>query len=143
MVMVYTDASVSKGDAMVACFIISSDSFIGFNTFEHTDVTSSLNGELIGIRDGLDYAIKCGVSADEEIVVYTDSKAAIQSVQSENLSCVPRQFKQLVSEIHQLCEGFSVDFVRVKGHSKEHNPNKVVDVMCNTLLNYKLKKNGR
>jgi len=137
MVEIYTDASVSSGNAVASCFVITEDYFLGYNSFSYSDVNSSLHGELLGIRDGLKYAL--GVTKDNDcIVVYCDSNSALQLIDSKRLdSKNNKQFKTLLSDIHDLCKGHFVNFLLIKGHQIEHNPNKIVDLMSNTVLRYK------
>lgn len=138
MLEIYTDASVSKGNAVATCFVTSTDNFVGYNTFEYVGVNSSLHGELLGIRDGLKYASKCA-KKKERLTVYSDSNSAIQLIKSKRLdSKNAKPFKSIVTEINSLCNDYSVNFLLIKGHQIEHNPNKVVDLMSNTVLRYTL-----
>lgn len=140
MIEIYTDASVAKGKAVATCFIISTDYFIGYDSFEYIGVNSSLHGELLGIRDGLKYACKL-VRMNEPITVYCDSNSALDLIKTRNHkrdSKSSTQFKTIVSEIQEICKEHFVNFLLIKGHQTGHNPNKVVDLVSNTLLRYSL-----
>lgn len=140
MTEIYTDASVSSGKAVATCFIVSSEYFLGYNSFAYSGVNSSLHGELLGIRDGLKYALQ-SVKKNEPIVVYCDSNSALQLIKSKkaNVKC-NRQFNSLVTEINNLCKDHFINFLLIRGHQVEHNPNKVVDLISNTVLRYTLCK---
>lgn len=140
MIEVYTDASVAKGKAVATCFVISSDNFIGYNSFEYKNVSSSLQGELLGIRDGIEYAIKC-VPSREPVTVYCDSNSALSLVKCKNNDAKnAKRFKEIVADIHLLCKNRCVNFLLIKGHQMEHNPNKVVDLISNSVLRLSLKE---
>ena len=135
MVAVYTDASVANGEAVATCFIVSSDNFIGYNSFFYKDVSSSLHGELLGIRDGLRYAVSI-VGSAEDITLYSDSNSALDMCKrgcDDNSKCA-MQFRNIVSEIKDICSGHYVNFLLIKGHQVGHNPNKVVDLVSYSLL---------
>lgn len=134
MIEVYTDASVARGAAMVTCFIITSDQFIGANTTKYTNIGSSLQAEFLGIRDGIRYVSDRKKSDD--IVVYCDSQSAIDLIQRRDDTGVDVPFANVVDEILTLCSGRNVSFILIKGHQLSHNPNKVVDLMSNSLLRF-------
>lgn len=134
MIEVYTDASVAKGRAIATCFIISSQNFIGCDSFEYSDIKSSLHGELLGIRDGLSYAIK-SVPGNEPITVYCDSNSALMLVKSKNPEVkTSKKFKEILTDVKRLTQGRCVNYLLIRGHQIEHNPNKVVDLVSNSVL---------
>lgn len=135
MVEVYTDASVAKGSAVVSCFMVTSDQFIGAETTHYDNVDSSLQAELYGIRDGVKYVVKKPELND--IVVYCDSQSALDLVQQrcDNVEG-STLFKNIVDEILTLSQGKNISFILIKGHQLSHNPNKVVDLMSNSLLRF-------
>ena len=134
MIEVYTDASVAKGRAIATCFIISSQNFIGCDSFEYSDVKSSLHGELLGIRDGLAYAIK-SVPGNEPITVYCDSNSALMLVKQKNPEVkTSKKFKEILTDVKSLTQGRCVNYILIRGHQIEHNPNKVVDLVSNSVL---------
>lgn len=140
MIEVYTDASVSHGNAVATVFVTSSEMFIGFNSFEYSGVNSSLHGELLGMRDGIRYAISNNPNR-LPITVYCDSASALSLVKGLNAGDKKsKQFKNLVAEIHSICKGYSINFLLIKGHQMEHNPNKVVDLISNSVLRYSFVK---
>ena len=138
MLEVYTDVSVSKGSAVATCLVASTDNFVGYNTFEYSDIHSSLHGELLAIRDGLKYATE-NCTINETLTVYSDSNSALQRVKSRSCeSNATKHLKSIITEICSLCDDYTVNFLLIKGHQIEHNPNKVVDLMSNTVLRYTL-----
>jgi ribonuclease HI len=141
MIDLYTDVSVCKGSAVATCFVISTDYFLGYNSFKYESVNSSLQGELMGIRDGLSY-VKSLTKSHELINVYSDSYSAVQLIKSKGYTSKGnKQFETLVSDIQKLCNGQNVNFLLIRGHQVEHNPNKVVDLISNSVLRYKSNKN--
>ena len=132
MTEVYTDASVSNGKAVVTCLVLNPTSFIGCDVNDYTNIKSSLQGELLGIRDALKYALS-HIESAEEIVVYCDSNAALEIVNSIS-TYKPDKFSNIVKDIIRLTTGRTVKYELIKGHQAEHNPNKVVDLICNSVL---------
>lgn len=142
MTEIYTDASVGSGKAVATCFIVTTDYFLGYKSFEYSGVNSSLHGELLGIKDGITYALE-HVKKNEPIIVYCDSNSALQLIKSKKANAKSgKQFNSLVTEINNLCKGHFINFLLIRGHQVEHNPNKVVDLISNTVLRYKLCKKG-
>lgn len=139
MYELYTDAAVSKGNAVATCFLLGSDNYLGYNSFEYQNISSSLHSELLGIRDGLRYAKQVGVQSTDILTVYSDSNSAIQLITKQKEDpTVPRKFKNIVTDINSECEGMLVSFRLIQGHQTNHNPNKVVDLSSNTILRYRM-----
>lgn len=140
MIEIYTDVSIAKGHGVATCFILTPVNFMGYNTFEYTDINSSLQGELFGIRDGLKYALSV-LDTEDVMTVYCDNKAAIALIQAvmENKSIT--KFKTIVNNIVKMCEGKDIRFVLIQGHQTSHNPNKIVDLISNSVLRLNLKDN--
>lgn len=136
MYELYTDASVSGNSAVATCFFLSTNNYLGYESFQYKNISSSLHGELLGIRDGIRYAKKIGISEKEIMYVYSDSSSAIQLIKSSDGDKKPKQFKRLVDEILQEVKGYHVVFRLIQGHQLSHNPNKVVDLTSNTVLRY-------
>ena len=82
MVEIYTDVSLAKGRGVATCFVMSSTSYIGYNMFEYTALNSSLQGELLGIRDGIKYVASLNTT-NEPVTLYCDNKAAIGLINSK------------------------------------------------------------
>lgn len=133
MIDVYTDASVSHGSAIATVFVLSPNYFIGLQSFRYEKVSSSLQGELLGIRDGLAYAIEHSKEPDH-YNVYCDSLSAINLILSNEINGKSKQFKTILDSIKSLCNGNDIEFKLIKGHQVNHNPNKVVDLISNSIL---------
>lgn len=134
MIEVYTDASVFKGLAVCTCFVVTSDQFIGAKTKSYNNINSSLQGELLGIRECLDYVLNRTESGN--IVVYCDSQSAIDLIERRRDGEEGCLFSNIVDEILTLERERDVSFILIKGHQINHNPNKVVDLMSNSLLRF-------
>lgn len=135
MTSIYTDASVYKKIAVTTCFVLTADNFLGCKSFVHEDVTSTLQAELYGIRDGLEYVISSGKDK-EPITVYCDSYPAVDLMKCKSIDLLPTQFRDLVQDTLKLCNGRNVNFMLIKGHQESHNPNKVVDLISNSVLRF-------
>ncbi len=133
MIEVYTDVSVRNGNAVATCFILTSTHFIGSRTFEYKNVCSTLQGELLGLLDAIRFLKKVTV-VKEPIRMFCDSEDALKQVNGCSKSPT---FKSLVASIHSECENVDVEFKYVKGHQRNHNPNKVVDLVSKSVLRYK------
>ena len=132
MIEVYTDASVSQGKAVVTCLVLDPTSFIGCNVVDYSNVTSSLHGELLGIRDALTYTLDHTEPANE-IIIYCDSNAALDLVNLDDNVKIER-FSNLIKDIRKLKKNKKIKFQLIKGHQSTHNPNKVVDLISNSIL---------
>ena len=128
VIEIYTDTSVAKGTAITTCLLLSSDLFLGMDTNTYKNIETSLHGELLAMRDGLSYLKSTGKSGD--VILHSDSATAINLVTSKS----PNKFKGLIQEIKSLEIGSSVKYKLIRGHQITHNPNKVVDLVCNTVL---------
>ncbi len=133
MIDVYTDVSVRKGKAIATCFVISPLNFLGCRTFEYTGVCSALQGELLGIRDGLNYVLN-ELIIDDAVTVHCDSISAVEQV---NGTSPLKQFQKITKSIHSMCADKEVCFEYIKGHQATHNPNKIVDLISNSVLMYR------
>lgn len=127
---IYTDASVTDKKAVTSCLILTADNYLGCTSSKYDNVSTSLQGELLAIRDSLKYLREIGKRAP--VTINCDSHSAISLVQSPDA----RKFRKLLDEIHSLEEGLDITYSLIKGHQVEHNPNKVVDLICNTVLRF-------
>lgn len=139
MIDVYTDASVSKGKAAATCFVLTPNAYLGCRTFEYDNINSGIHGELVGLRDGIKYALEVVKDSTEPITVYCDSSSAINLIKDK--CAKSHTFKEIVTDINSLCDGHTVHFMLIKGHQVSHNPNKVVDLISNSVLRIILKGN--
>ena len=119
MIKIYTDTSLNKNTATCTSLILSETNFIGLVTNEYKDVYGSIHGELLAILQGLKRLEGCA----EPIEVYTDSKEAIAHI---NRSITSNKLQDLIGEINQYK---NVAYKYIKGHTIEHSPNKVVDII--------------
>ena len=133
MIKIYTDVSTRGGNAVATCFITSTTNFIGYRIFEYTQICSALQGELLGIRDGLQYLQSLDIS-DREVLLYCDSQAALDQI--NGVSKTP-MFKTLISDIQKECSDLDIKFYYIQGHQRSHNPNKVVDLISKSALGFK------
>ena len=125
---IYTDASVANKQAVTSCLLLTADNYLGCSSEKYENVATSLQGELLAIRDSLKYLISIGKKAP--VLINCDSYAALQLIQDKD----PKKFRKILDEIHHLERGFDITYKLIQGHQVEHNPNKVVDLICNTLL---------
>ena len=141
MVEVYTDVSIAKGHGVATCFVVSNVNYMGYNTFEYTSINSSLQGELLGIRDGLKYTATLNTT-NEPVTVYCDNKAAVALINDKLAGRPINKFERLVSEILKIQGEVSTEYKLIQGHQTGHNPNKIVDLVSNSILRDNLKKKG-
>lgn len=141
MVEIYTDVSLAKGRGVATCFVMSSTSYIGYNMFEYTALNSSLQGELLGIRDGIKYVASLN-TANEPVTLYCDNKAAISLINSKLAGKSINKFERIVTDIVKAQGKMCVEYKLIQGHQSSHNPNKIVDLMSNSVLRENLKKKG-
>lgn len=134
MFEIYTDASVSNGNAVSTCLVISPDAFLGYTVNQYTDITSSLHGELLGILDGIRYAKKTVLKPDDKAVLYSDSNSAVSLLNSKKTNSAVGA--DIIQDIYAECSNYNITFEVVKGHQSSHNPNKIVDLTSNTVLRY-------
>ena len=131
MIDIYTDASVKHGKAVTAFFIISESNFVGsgVNFYKHVD--SSLQAEVLAIRDGLKYICDSEVK-DNFYSLCSDSQLAMQLI-TEGSENAPKAIDSVCNEIRSLSDLLNLHYITIKGHQTNHNPNKVVDLICNFL----------
>lgn len=135
MVSVYTDVSLRKGKAVATCLVMTTTTFIGYRTFEYDNVCTTMQGELLGILDGLRYLESCSdILGDDSVEVLCDSEAALGQI---NGTANSKLYQSTVAEIHKLLPNNHVEFNLIRGHQMQHNSNKVVDKVSNRVLRYK------
>lgn len=134
MFEIYTDASVSNGNAVSTCLVISPDAFIGYTVNKYTNISSSLHGELLGILDGIRYAKAAVLKPEDAAILYSDSNSAVSLLNSKKYSNAVDP--NILKSIYEECTNYNITFEVVKGHQSSHNPNKIVDLTSNTVLRY-------
>lgn len=137
MIEIYTDASVANGKAVATCFVITDSNFIGCKTSEFDSVETSLEGELEGAIAALEYVQD--VIPMDACTLYCDSISLIRLIQT-NLSTSKNrkaiEHKQRLQRLQDLVKQNNIKLDLIKGHSTGHNPNKVVDLISNSVLKY-------
>ena len=129
MVNVYTDASVAHGKSVNTTFIIDDNCFLGCETFSHAPVSTSLEGELYGINDALDYIIKHYGDTNLPMVLWCDSDAAISYIDKQ-----ATEYTSIVNSIKSKMTKLDLELKLIRGHQVKKNPNKVVDILSNSIL---------
>lgn len=137
MIEIYTDASVSNGRAVATCFVINDKNFIGCKTSEFNNIQTSLEGELEGAIAAIEYVLD--VLPMDTCVLYSDSISLIRLTQtnlktSKNKQAIEHRVR--LSRLQTLVKENNIRFELIKGHSTGHNPNKVVDLISNSVLKY-------
>lgn len=130
---IFTDVSVKDNKAVTTCLILSDTVFIGYAIQAFEDVTSSVQGELLGILHGLRYAREHCSSYVEQVLCYTDSQSAINILRNPKLS-KSQSCKDVANCILEETSDIDVSYELIVGHQQQHNPNKVVDLVSNNVL---------
>ena len=144
MISIYTDASISKGRCVSTCFVITDKCFLGYNTFMYDNIDTSVRGELLGAINAIKYVKGLDIDvAESDCVLYSDSINAINLVRQyrdKNMNKQVRIYYDLLEELVILLDTCNVTLKHIKGHQLNHNPNKVVDMISNSMLRYELGK---
>lgn len=135
MLSIYTDASINNDKCVATCFACTDTMFICYKSFQYHGISSSLHGELLGIRDGINYTLK-HTDIRDEVSVYSDSVAAIKLIQKNEYSKRTINLRSIVDEIHDLQSMYNIKINIIQGHQLLHNPNKVVDLTSNSILRF-------
>lgn len=137
MIEIYTDASVGKGSAVATVFILTDSSYIGYQVFKFDDVHTSIHGEILGALNALRYAESVLQLSEDRIMLYTDSIAMINLLKCNLKTTSNKQaqrYRDLLTELKSLITTLKVDVQLIHGHAVGHNPNKVVDLISNSVL---------
>lgn len=143
MVNIYTDASVRNGKAVATCFIITSKTFIGHNVFEFDNVDTSTLGEIMGAINSIKYA-ESVTDMSDEIYLFSDSYAMRNLLKHDIKASQYSQvvlYREQLSELKELINKYNIQIKLIKGHQINHNPNKVVDLISNSVLRFNVKEN--
>lgn len=141
MIEIYTDASVSEGKAVATCFVITDANFLGYKVTELENVATSLEGELEGAIAALEYVKD--VLVLDNTTLYSDSISLIRLAQTNLKASKNKQAKlhnERLSYLQTLVKKYNIKFSLIQGHSVDHNPNKVVDLISNSVLRFKRKE---
>lgn len=137
MIDIYTDASVNDNYMVATCFIVTDDNFIGYTVTEKEGVDTSLEAELEGALSAVNYAIDCDKVQDATL--HTDSISLIKLLSSNLLKSTNKQavkYRERLILLQRLVSTYSIKLELIQGHAKQHNPNKVVDLISNSILRY-------
>ena len=143
MIEIYTDASVFSGKAVATCFVITDSNFLGYKVTELENVSTSLEGELEGAIAAIEYVRD--VLALDKVTLYSDSISLIRLTQTNLKTSKNKQaklHKERLSYLQTLVKGYNIKLSLIQGHSVDHNPNKVVDLISNSVLRYRRKENS-
>lgn len=139
MLEIYTDASVGHGKAVSTCILLTDKNFVGYRTFEFTDVTTSIHGEIRGAISALRYAESVGPINSESVTLFVDSIALLNLLKCDLRFTTNKQaqlYAKELAELHELVDKYKVSMRLIRGHKLNHNPNKVVDLISNSMLRY-------
>lgn len=139
MIDIYTDASVGNRHAVTACIVLTDKNYIGYRTFESPDVSTSIHGEILGAINAITCA-KSMISFDgEHVTLYVDSIALLNLLKCDLTYTTNKQairYSKELRELRDLLDKNNIDIRLIRGHKIDHNPNKVVDLMSNSMLRY-------
>lgn len=142
MIQIFTDASVKKTTAVTVCFVLTDSNYIGYNTFQHEKITTSVLGEILGAIDALSYAKERINLVDEDVTLFCDSNALLNLMKCNLETTNNKQalmYRDELQLLQSLIEENGVKLELIRGHAIDHNPNKVVDRLCNNFLRYATK----
>ena len=138
MIEIFTDASVNKATAIATCFCMNDSTFIGHKIFENKDIHNSQLGELFGAVKAIEYAYHQFDLTGDSVVLYTDSQQLIDSLtydvskyDDEACETINNYYLQRYREYVKM---FNIDVQKIQGHQRQHNPNKVVDLISVHVL---------
>lgn len=128
MIIIYSDASVSKtGKAVACCIVLQNNSFVGYTTFCDCPGDNSLIAEVYGTVSALEYTMDvCKNFKDETVVVLTDSMEVVKSL-SQRHDKIDPALNVLETKLCRLVDKYNIKVELYKGHQLKHNPNKFVD----------------
>lgn len=136
-IIAFCDASYDKiSKKATACSIIMSDlMFHNYRVEVYENVDTGARAELLGIIQTIEYVRD--MKDVNTVTVYCDSATTISLYR--NILKTGRINKKVAYEkdwkrLLKISEGLKVFPESIQGHRREHNPNKVCDVLaCNTL----------
>lgn len=136
MVEIFTDATTSGGIAISCCIVMEDNKFIGQRVIRHKSDTSVCS-EVLGAISALEYA-KTKVTIDNAIL-YCDSSAVIDLLSynvDKSRNGQVAKYREHLKQLKKLRDEHGVQITLYRGHQTTHNPNKVVDLVCNSVLRY-------
>lgn len=137
MIEIYTDASVANGKAVATCFVLTDSNFMGCKTSEFERIETSLEGELEGAIAAIEYVLD--IIPLDNCTLYSDSISLIRLTQTNLRNSKNKQavlHRNRLSRLQDLVKKNNIKLELIKGHSTGHNPNKVVDLISNSILKY-------
>lgn len=142
MIKIYTDASVGNNKAVATCFVITSKSFIGHNVFEFNNIDTSTLGEIKGAIESIKYTAE-SIDMSDRVSLYTDSSAVRNLLKHDLNKSTYEQvnlYRKELQELKRLVDKYKITVKLIKGHQTGHNPNKVVDLISNSVLRFNSKE---
>lgn len=129
MIQAYSDTALSDNHATCTSFILTDTNYLGCFTNIYDRVKGSIHGELLGIKQSLDYIKTLNID-DKDVVIFTDSNEAIMHIKQQTKS---KHFVSLIEDINTYNTMYNISFQYIKGHAIEHSPNKIVDLIAKSV----------
>lgn len=139
MIDIYTDASVGNSHAVTACIVLTDKNYIGYQTFDAPDVSTSIHGEILGAINAITCAQSMIAFEGEHVTLYVDSIALLNLLKCDLTYTSNKQairYSKELGELRGLLDKYDIDMRLIRGHKVDHNPNKVVDLISNSMLRY-------
>ena len=139
MIEIYTDASVGKSHAVTACIVLTDKNYIGYKTFASDNVSNSILGELLGAINAVKSAEDMLDLHNDNVTLYVDNIALLNLLKCDLTYTSNKQaqrYSKELRELRDLVHKYSIDMRLIRGHKIDHNPNKVVDLISNSMLRY-------
>lgn len=119
-----------------ACTVILSEMiFHAMFTNTYTDVETSTRAELLGLIQTVRRVRE--IPDVEHTTIYCDSATnakAFNSVIGSGVVQRDSKYYEDWCELLSLCDGLNIEATHIYGHQMKHNPNKLCDVICHSLL---------
>lgn len=136
MLYAYSDATVKGTSGVATTILMTEDTFINCFSRYYEGVSSSVEIELLGVVQTMDYiAHEC--PDESRIVLFMDNKSiAVKYIRALATWSIPNDHdhKPLYEKLLKFSEGFNVNIQHIRGHQHTHNPNKVCDILSKVNL---------
>ena len=130
MIYAYTDTSLKNTKCVVTYTILDESHFYAFDSSVLSDIPNSTIGEYTAIKLAMDAIVKLGLPETTQITFLSDSREAINLVRQGTGPYNKEVQDFLAPRRHYV--GLEV----CASHLCFHNPNKVCDLTCNSILRY-------
>ena len=131
MIYAYSDTALSDSHATCTSFIINDSNYLGCFTNIYGNVKGSIHGELLGIKQSLEYINGLKLN-DTDIQIFTDSYESIKHIKHQTKT---KHFTSIINIINSYAEKYNIEYNYIKGHAIEHSPNKIVDLIAKSVNN--------